>query len=128
MTKEKVCGKIRSCILFIEGNIRVFSLTQCRFSKHQEVKSFQAIHAVHGVCPVCCVCVLCVVYVCAVCVVCVYVCGVTHTQIMGRSAMNPVLQQSSNLSLPPTPEPSQLVIRSERSIFLQMVRTERLAD
>ena len=57
MTKEKVCGKIRSCILFIEGNIRVFSLTQCRFSKHQEVKSFQAIRAVHGVCPVCCVCV-----------------------------------------------------------------------
>jgi len=83
------------------------------------------------VCTVLCVCVLCVlcVRVCAVCVtvcvVCVYVCDVTHTQIMGRSAVNPVLQQSSNLSLPPTPEPSQSVIRSERSIFLQeMVRTE----
>lgn len=68
MTKEKVCGKIRSCILFIEGNIRVFSLTQCRFSKHQEVKSFQAIRAVHGVCPVCCVCVRFLVCTGVVCV------------------------------------------------------------
>lgn len=57
MTKEKVCGKIRSCILFIEGNIRVFSLTQCRFSERQEVKSFQTIRAVHGVCHACHVCV-----------------------------------------------------------------------
>ena len=68
--KEKVRGKIRSCMLCIERDIEVFSLVQCHFSESQEVKSFQTMHAVDGVCSVGCVCVwfsgACVVRVWAV--------------------------------------------------------------